>query len=80
MKETPQTTALRRTIDRAGGIVAFHKALGMTHQAVYYWFKIGHVPFDRAAEIEARFGTPRLSLVSDKVAGLLRLPQTDDLV
>jgi hypothetical protein len=80
VKNSPQSAELRKTIDRAGGIVAFRSALGLTHQAVYYWFKIGHVPLERAVEIEARFGTPRASLVSDRVGALLNLPRTDDLI
>ena len=40
--------ALESAIKRAGGILAFARDLGVTHQAVSAWRKRGHVPFDRA--------------------------------
>ena len=72
--------AIRESVERAGGIVAFRKALSVTHQGVYYWIKVGHVPVDKALQIEALFGTPRADIVEPKVAAALAAPSGADLV
>jgi hypothetical protein len=57
---------LDRAITEAGGIVAFRKDMGITHQAVYCWKKKGVVPMDRAAEIERRYGIPAINIADPK--------------
>jgi len=47
---------LNAAITHAGGIFAFCKELGVTHQAVYSWKKRGWVPIERAVQIELKFG------------------------
>ena len=60
--------ALESAIKRGGGIVAFARTLGVTHQAVTAWRKRGHVPFDRAARIEVLYGVLREGLLSPRNA------------
>lgn len=72
--------AIREAIDKAGGIVAFRKALGVTHQGVYYWIKVGRVPIEKALEIEDKFGIPRIDLIDARFAAALQAPAATDLV
>lgn len=66
--------AINVAIDRAGGIGPFKVALKVTHQAIYSWKKRGHVPVDKALQVEALFGTPREDIVHPDVALALRTP------
>ena len=66
--------SLETAIKRGGGIVAFAKALGVTHQAVSAWRKRGHVPFDKATRIEVLFGVLREQLLSERNAAAYRTP------
>lgn len=63
---TQRNPHLEEAITRAGGIIAFAKALGVTHQAVSAWRKKGYVPPDRARQIENATGINRALLVSRK--------------
>ena len=67
LSETPFKDALRAAINAGGGIVMFAKTLGVKHQAVYHWQNKGYVPFERAAEIERRWGIPHRLLVKRSV-------------
>ena len=60
--------ALELAISRAGGIIAFSRALGVTHQAVSAWRKRCHVPPHRALAIEALFGVDRFSLIQPELS------------
>ncbi len=60
--------ALEVAISRAGGIIAFSRALGVTHQAVSAWRKKCHVPPHRALAIEALFGVDRFSLIRPELS------------
>jgi DNA-binding transcriptional regulator YiaG len=60
--------ALEVAISRAGGIIAFSRALGVTHQAVSAWRKKCHVPPHRALAIEALFGVDRFSLIQPELS------------
>lgn len=64
---------LNRAIAAGGGIIAFARAMGVTHQAVYHWKKRGYVPFDKAAKVQNLFGEPMLDLVREDVAAVLTL-------
>ena len=66
--------ALETAITRAGGIIAFSKAMGVTHQAVTSWRQKAYVPLQRAVSIEAIFGVERTSLIDPQVASLLIAP------
>lgn len=72
--------AIDETVRRAGGIVAFRKAMGLTHQAVYYWKRIGHVPVDKALQMEKLFGTSRLELVEPNVVEFCQPLNNTDLL
>jgi len=54
---------LNAAIANAGGIFAFARKLGITHQAVYHWKRRGWVPLERAVEIEQHFHVPAGSLI-----------------
>ena len=68
---------LRYAIAQAGGIVAFSRKLGVTHQAVYGWAKRNAVPLPRAIIIERHFGVPRTDLVNDALRAALAVPRAD---
>jgi hypothetical protein len=73
--DKPQRVALlRRTIDKAGGIMAFSRSLGVTHQAVYQWLRRGYVPLPRATEIHVMYNVNRGELVDPALLEMLRLP------
>ena len=65
--------ALEVAISRAGGIIAFSRALGVTHQAVSAWRKKCHVPPHRALAIEALFGVDRFSLIQPELSLAFRV-------
>ena len=70
---TKQTriAALDEAVRRAGGIVKFSKAMGVTHQAVYHWRKRGWVPLERAIVIDTIFKVDRDSLINPQLAQAL---------
>lgn len=76
MSNNGRREALETAITRAGGIIAFSKAMGVTHQAVTAWRRRGYVPLQRAATIEASFGIDRAQLVAPEIASLLTSPPT----
>lgn len=80
MTNTTAPAALESAIKRAGGILAFARDLGVTHQAVSAWRKRGHVPFDRATTIEVKYGIPRETLLSERLAAAYRIPQSVDVL
>lgn len=71
--------AIDEAIDRAGGIVKFRKAMGVSHQAVYSWRKRGWVPLDRANAIEAIFKIDRTRLINPDLLRELNAPAADIL-
>lgn len=79
MKEA-RIAALKTAIDKAGGIVAFRKAEGVTHQSVYRWMKRGHVPIPRAVQIEQRYGVPYLTLIDPAIVEALEAASSADLL
>jgi|JI10StandDraft_1071094.scaffolds.fasta_scaffold1448461_1 hypothetical protein len=80
LSETPFKDALRAAINAGGGIVMFAKTLGVKHQAVYHWQNKGYVPFERAAEIERRWGIPHRLLVKRSVVQALDTVNAADLL
>lgn len=77
---TPFRDALRSAIDAGGGIVQFAKTLGVRHQAVYHWQRKGYMPFERAAEVERRWGVPHRLLVKPSVVSALESVSAADLL
>lgn len=66
--------AIRLAITRAGGIVKFTKAMGITHQAVYSWVRRGWAPADKALIMEKLFSVPRQSLMEPSLAAVVAAP------
>jgi hypothetical protein len=66
--------ALDEAIKRGGGIVAFARRMGVTHQAIYHWKKRGWMPLDRALAVEAIFGVDRNLLMEPRLAFALATP------
>ena len=69
--------ALDLAIERAGGIVRFTKAMGVTHQAIYAWRKRGWVPPERAVAIEAVFGIERSQLMNPDLVRAVSAPASN---
>jgi DNA-binding transcriptional regulator YdaS (Cro superfamily) len=67
-----RVAALNTAIANAGGIFAFARSLGVSHQVVYQWKKLGYVPAARAIVIEHRFGVPQIDMVSESITTALR--------
>lgn len=66
--------ALDTAIERAGGIVRFRTALGLTHQAVYHWKRRGWVPLDKALIIERLFLVPREDMIEPRLREAMNTP------
>lgn len=69
--------ALEVAITRAGGIIAFARALGVTHQAVTSWRKKRRIPPQRAAAIEALYGVDRRYLIDPDLLAAVTSPAPD---
>ena len=67
--------ALDEAIEHGGGIVAFSRRMGVTHQAIYHWRKQGWEPVDRALAVEAIFGIDRNRLMEPSLAQALSAPR-----
>lgn len=66
--------ALDEAVKRGGGIVAFARRMGVSHQAVYHWKKMGWTPLLRALAIEAMFGIDRNLLMEPGIVHALATP------
>lgn len=77
LEKEQRVALIRSTIKKAGGIMAFAEALGVTHQAVYQWIKRGYVPLPRATEIHMRYNVNRGELVDPTLLEMLRLPTSN---
>lgn len=60
-------------VQKAGGVPALARELGVTSAAVREWRKLGYVPPQRAQQIEITYGIERASLVSPKVRSAMGL-------
>lgn len=63
----PPNNRVADAANKAGGIPALARALGVTTQAVREWVRTGWMPPARAKETEMLCGIPRAELVSAKV-------------
>jgi DNA-binding transcriptional regulator YdaS (Cro superfamily) len=77
MEKYQRVEAIDEAIDRAGGVIKFAKAMGVTHQAVYNWRKRGWVPPERAVIIEAVFKIDRNRLMNPDLVRALNTPVAD---
>jgi len=66
-----RVAAIDEAIRRGGGIVAFSKAMSITHQAVYNWRNRGWAPIQRAVAMESIFGVDRYETMDPSVARIL---------
>jgi hypothetical protein len=66
--------AIREAIANAVRILKFAHALGVTHQAAYYWLKRGFVPPERALVIEALFKVDRERIMDPALLRVLNTP------
>lgn len=69
-----RVAAIDSAIERAGGILRFCAAMGVTHQAVYSWKRRGWAPLDRALAMEAIFGVPRFDTMNPDIARAVETP------
>lgn len=65
--------SIKEAVQRGGGIVKFAKAMGISHQAVYHWYRRGWVPLNRAVAIETLFGVPSSDIMDPAVLRALDL-------
>jgi DNA-binding transcriptional regulator YdaS (Cro superfamily) len=77
MEKYQRVEAIDEAIDRAGGVIKFARAMGVTHQAVYNWRKRGWVPPERAVIIEAVFKIDRNRLMNPDLVRALNTPVAD---
>lgn len=68
--------ALEVAISRAGGILAFSRALGVTHQSVTAWRRKCRVPPQRAVAIEGLYGVDRRYLMDPDLLAAVLAPAT----
>lgn len=68
---THSVNAVDEAIQAAGSQVRLASRLGVTQQCITVWKQRGYVPVNRAIEIEATYGIPRIKLVSPRLRGLL---------
>jgi transposase-like protein len=66
-----RVAAIDAAIKRGGGIVAFSKSMGITHQAVYNWRNRGWAPLERAIAMESIFDINRYETMDPSVARVL---------
>lgn len=70
--------AMDEAVQKGGGIVAFARRMGVTHQAIYHWRKRGWAPIDRAIAIEAVFGIDRHRLMEPRLVDALSAPRAGE--
>jgi transposase-like protein len=72
-----RVAAIDEAVKRGGGIVAFSRRMGVTHQAIYNWRNRGWAPLQRAIAIEAIFGINRYETMEPSAArALIASPDT----
>jgi transposase-like protein len=72
-----RVAAIDEAVKRGGGIVAFSRRMGVTHQAIYNWRNRGWAPLQRAIAIEAIFGINRYETMDPSAArALITSPDT----
>lgn len=67
--------AMDEAVQKGGGIVAFARSMGISHQAVYHWRRRGWVPIERAIAMEAVFGIERERLMHEDLVRALSAPR-----
>lgn len=62
---------IEAAITKAESVREIADKLGVTHQAIYKWRKLGWVPQRRALDIERLWGVPRKRLLKPSLVALL---------
>lgn len=70
-RDTRSHPGIDRAIEKAGGIVAFCRDMGVTHQAVYDWKRRGWAPPLRAKHMQDLYGVPAGDTVDPRLVSLL---------
>jgi DNA-binding transcriptional regulator YdaS (Cro superfamily) len=69
----PEESGVRKAVEKAGSQAGMARELGVSAQVVGVWLRNGHVPPQRAMEIENIWGVPRAELVSAKMRNAMGL-------
>ena len=69
--ENTERFGLRKAITKAGSQAMLAAALGCRQQAVSKWLQQGHVPLERAVQIQRLYGVEWRRLVKQKFAELV---------
>lgn len=72
-------TGIAHAVVLAGSQKALADALGVSQQAVSEWETKGWVPLERATEIEALYGIPRVHLIDPKIVDTLEAPSFESV-
>lgn len=76
LDKNQRVTLLRAAISAGGGMIAFARSLGVSHQAVYQWIKRGYVPPFQATKIDALYHVPRRDLVDPAMLEMLAIAES----
>lgn len=66
-------TGLRRAVKFAGGVTAFARSIGVSHQAVYQWLRRGWLTPARAQQVSELYGVPAAELLNPEITKLVRV-------
>lgn len=72
-------TGIAHAVVLSGSQKALADSLGVSQQAVSEWVERGWAPFDRAPEIEALYGIPRVHLIDPKIVDTLEAPKFESV-
>ena len=72
--------ALNTAIQRAGGLLKFARAMGVSHQAVSQWRKKCYVPINQVWRIERMYSVPAEHLMAPILAAEYTNDGAGDLV
>lgn len=64
-------TGLFLAVNKAGAVSSLAKRMGVSRQFLYQSLQKGHVPLDRAKQIEALTGIPARELIDPKLRAVV---------
>lgn len=74
-----EQSGLARAVQFAGGVAAFSRSVGVTHQAVYQWLQRGWLPPRRAEQASELYGVPAAELLNPAITKLVRVTDVADV-